>query len=64
MKNKEYTVVGFWTDTDQRYVRHFMAGNPKEAEDKALNGRHDLAICGTFLGHLLVADKETHIRTE
>jgi hypothetical protein len=65
---KKYTVVGFYSDNDQRFCGTFKAKTPDDAEQAALDSVQDdpdnsgdLHICAVFAGHLRTVDTESNI---
>ena len=44
MPNKFYTVVGYYTDNNQPWVRHVKASSPLEAAIKAVNGSSKIVV--------------------
>ncbi len=46
----EFTVVGYWPDTMQRFCTSVDATTPDEAEETCLREHPCLAVCGVFLG--------------
>ena len=63
MRNKKYTVVGYYADTDQRYLSHFMAKSGVEAEKAAIGSSSgNLCVVASFSGHLLDECRLTKVR--
>jgi len=59
----EYTVVGMFADTGERFAGHVEAASANEAEAIVLGRERDfLAVCATFQGYLTAADSETYVR--
>lgn len=60
---KEYTVIGFYADTEQRYAACYRAQTPEIAEILALcHNVQTLTIVGTLEGrHALVGDTEDQL---
>ena len=53
MKTKrQYTVVGFYHDTQQQYCGYVRAATPQEAEDLACENNPTLVVAAVFAGHL------------
>jgi hypothetical protein len=61
--NKAYTVVGWWVDSNERYVEAFDAPTARDAEEAMLEQARDEAgtfrIAGTLLGQIEAADTYT-----
>ncbi len=62
---REYTVVGMWWESAERWLEHYTAGSPEMAEDMAhayaeSRGLH-LAVCGVFEGTLSNVDARTWV---
>lgn len=62
-----YTVIGFWSDTNQRFMDHIEATSGDEAE-RVVVEKYDtlcgcsLVITGTIVGCHDAADTKTHIK--
>lgn len=59
-----YTVIGFFEDTEQRFMDFVQASSADEAEDKAVkqNTEGDLVIVGVIKGHHSAQDMFEFIR--
>lgn len=59
---KQYTVVGVYEDTEQRYAEHFTAENPAKAIEYCLKEAPGLLIAGVFEGKLTPVDAGPNAR--
>jgi hypothetical protein len=58
-----FTIIGIWTDTDQRFATHIEAKNSIEAEAICSKHNEGLTICGVIQGCHEVLDYEPHVRS-
>ena len=59
-----FTVIGFWSDTDQRFATYVKAKNTTEAGAKCAEYHVDVTICGIIHGqHECVDTKSQLIHT-
>ena len=56
-----FTVVGLWTDTDQRFATHIQAKNAVEAEAVCAKHNEGVTICGVIQGRHKCIDLEPHV---
>ena len=62
---KPFTIVGYWSDTNEPYTEHIDAKDWKDAlyllaQDREFS--EDLVICGVFEGNLIVVDDFTETK--
>lgn len=57
----DFTVIGFWPDTAQRFATHVRAPNAIEAEIKCAEHHAGVTICGVIRGRHQCVDKESHL---
>lgn len=57
----DFTVIGFWSDTDQRFATHVMAANATEAETKCAEHHAGVAICGVIHGRHQCVDTKSEL---
>lgn len=62
---RDYTVVGMWWESAERWLGQYTAGSPEMAEDMAhaeaqARGLH-LAVCGVFEGRLANVDHHVFV---
>lgn len=57
---RQFTVVGLWWETLERFAEHYTAGSAQMAEELAQMHAHEvlghLMVAAVFEGHLLSAD--------
>jgi hypothetical protein len=53
-----FTVVGFWPDTDERFADSVDADTPAEAEAKIGRSHPGVAIVAVLSGHVVVEDAD------
>jgi len=59
----EYTIIGYYTDTMQRFATTTTAMNPKEAEYGILNKYSNIAVCGIIAGQHYCVDAYEFVQT-
>jgi hypothetical protein len=59
----EYTVIGYYVDTMQRFADIAAATNPEEAERCILNKYIGVSICGVIEGRHQCVDIHKLVRT-
>jgi hypothetical protein len=58
---RDYTVIGFWADTEQRFATVLRATSAETAESACLAHHPGLGICGVVQGSHLSADASPYI---
>ena len=60
-RSRDYTVIGFYPDTNQRFFETVKAVSVAHAQEEAMigPGRHGLLICGVFKGTAESASSDT-----
>ena len=62
---RDFTVIGFWPDTDQRFATHITAKNASEAETICTRRHKGVLVCGVIHGEHICADTDLPlVRTE
>lgn len=56
-----FTIVGLWTDTDQRFATHIQASNAVEAEAICSKHNEGVTVCGVIQGRHQCIDFEPHV---
>jgi len=56
-----FTVIGLWTDTDQRFATHIRAKNAVEAEATCSKHNEGVTICGVIKGRHECVDLESTV---
>jgi len=56
-----FTVIGFWSDTDQRFATHVTARNSTEAEAKCAEYHSGVTICGIVRGRHQCVDTKSQL---
>lgn len=59
----EYTIIGFYADTMQRFADTAIAANPEEAEQYILNKNCGVSICGIIEGLHHCVDAHEFVQT-
>lgn len=59
---KMYTVIGFWRNTQQRFMESIKAKDADEAERNIGGNNPGITIVGSVLGDHVAADRETYIQ--
>lgn len=57
-----FTVVGYWSDSLQRFSAYVDAMNPEEAEEICMQQHPGVAICAVFTGRQVSVDAAEHVR--
>jgi hypothetical protein len=57
----DFTVIGFWPDTDQRFATYVRAMNANEAEAKCARTHEGVTICGVLQGRHQCVDTKSHV---
>jgi site-specific DNA-cytosine methylase len=57
-----YTVIGYWPDSMQRFADYIEAVNPQEAETAVLNKHNGVAICAVIEGRRQCVDNYEYVR--
>lgn len=57
----DFTVIGLWSDTDQRFATHVSAQNAKEAETKCVEQYAGVTICGIIRGRHECVDTKSQL---
>ncbi|MDR1100720.1 MAG: DNA cytosine methyltransferase [Treponema sp.] len=57
-----YTVIGYRSDSMQRFADHIEAANPQEAETVVLNKHNGVSICAVIEGWHQCADNYEYVR--
>jgi len=57
-----YTVLGYWPDSMQRFADYTEAANPEEAEKAVLNKHDGVSICAVIEGRHQCADNYEYVR--
>ena len=60
-KMLEFTIIGFWNDTLQRFAEHVKASDAGKAEEKCLEMHPGVSICGVIQGSHMCADFKEYI---
>ena len=59
---KLFTVVGYWSDSLQRFATCLGAHDPEEAEAICIREHHGVAICGVLVGRQEFVDASEFVR--
>jgi len=59
---KTFTVIGFWRDTQQRFMDSVVAKDGDEAERNVGGSNPGLTIVGSIIGNHKAADTESYIQ--
>lgn len=62
--HNNYTVLGFWPDSMQRFSDYVEAANPNEAEKLMLNKHNGVSICAVIEGQHQCVDDFEYVRTQ
>jgi len=57
-----YTVIGFWRDTEQRFMTSVEADDADHAERKVGSANPGITLTGSIRGDHGAADQETYIQ--
>ena len=57
----DYTVIGYYPDTLQRFGEAYKASSPKNAEKRCLQKHPDVAICGVVKGQQNCVDASVYV---
>jgi hypothetical protein len=57
----DYTVIGYYPDTLQRFGETYKASCPETAEKSCLLKHPDVAICGVVEGRLNCVDTSAYV---
>jgi hypothetical protein len=60
-RRQDFTVIGFWPDTMQRFASSFCAKNSNEAEEMCFRQYEGVAICGVLQGSHDCVDTHTYV---
>jgi len=60
--SKSFTVIGFWTDTDQRFCDVVCAATAFIAEDQCLQTYPAIAVCGVIAGNHSCVDSSPYLK--
>jgi hypothetical protein len=60
--SKSFTVIGFWTDTDQRFCDVVCAATAFIAEDQCLQTYPGIAVCGVIAGSHSCVDSSPYLK--
>ena len=60
----QFTVIGFYADTKQRFADSFKASSPEEAEEMCLRQYDGVSVCGVIKGNHNCADSHAYVRPE
>lgn len=60
----DFTVIGCWPDTMQRFAGSFSAKDPNEAEQMCFRRYEGVAICGVIQGAHDCVDTHTYVHPE
>ena len=57
-----YTVIGFWRDTEQRFMTSVQAADADHAEQKVGSANPGITLTGSITGNHKAADSEIYIQ--
>lgn len=57
----DYTVIGFYPDTMQRFSETYRASSPESAERKCFRQYLEVAVCGVVKGQHNCVDSATYV---
>ena len=57
----DFTVIGFWSDTDQRFATHVTATSAIEAETKCADRNAGVTICAVIRGRHQCLDTNSEL---
>ena len=60
----DFTVIGFYPNTMQRFAESYRAPNPESAEKKCFRQYPEVAICGVVKGRHNCVDSATSVTFE
>ena len=55
----DFTIIGYWSDNDQRFATHVRAKDASTAEIKCLDQHEGVVVCGVIRGRHMCLDSET-----
>ena len=58
---KKYTIIGYWPDTNQRFLTHIEAECAKSAEEIVIIENPGVFICGTINGTYVSAENNIYV---
>jgi site-specific DNA-cytosine methylase len=58
-----YTVIGYWPDSMQRFADYIEAENPEEAEKAIMDKHSGVSICAVIEGQHQCADNYGYVRS-
>jgi hypothetical protein len=61
MMKSPYTVIGYWTDTMQRFATSLSAASADDAERACLHLHPGVAVCGVLAGYHRSAETAVHV---
>ena len=59
----EYTIIGYYADTMQRFTDMTTSANPEEAEQYILNKYSNVLVCGIIEGRHHCVDVHEFVQT-
>ena len=57
----DYTVIGYYSDTLQRFGEVYKASSPENAEKSCLRKHPEVAICGVVKGQHICVDTSAYV---
>jgi hypothetical protein len=60
---QDYTIIGYWPDTMQRFAEFERASNPVEAEKRVFEKHNGVSICAVMSGRHQCADSYGYVRS-